>query len=175
MGLADLSNGLVSRDSLRFGRQVRLDDVTFGEGEVLLSKCLCETLLAKWADEDRSITEPGPGTQTTTTPGTDSISTGADTTGTTDAAEQTTREGSHAQPGKYHRLRLVVSSMQASKIADINRGIFMPLAQLVDGGLTFTLTLDVSSTEGITRDLLDSKIKETIRQIGAQIEEEDAQ
>jgi hypothetical protein len=48
----------------------------------------------------------------------------------------------------------------------------MPLSNVVDGGLEFALTLDVTSQEGITQDALENKIKETVRQIGAHISEE---
>ncbi len=50
----------------------------------------------------------------------------------------------------------------------------MPLSNLADGSLTFTLELDVSSTEGIPQATLEHKIKEIIRQIGARVVEEKA-
>jgi hypothetical protein len=46
---------------------------------------------------------------------------------------------------------MMVVTLPASKIADVNRGIFLPLSNLADGGLTFTLELDVTSGEGIPR------------------------
>ena len=51
----------------------------------------------------------------------------------------------------------------------------MPLSHSTDGQLKFTLELDVTSTEGISRDTLETKIKETIRQIGAKIAEEEVE
>ena len=54
----------------------------------------------------------------------------------------------------------------------MNRGILLPLSNVVDGTLEFTLTLDVTSQEGITQDTLENKIKETVRQIGAEVREE---
>lgn len=74
--------------------------------------------------------------------------------------------------GPYHHIRLVVSGIPASRIADVNRGIFIPLSSSVDG-LTFTMEIDVSSEEGISKETLENKIKETIRQIGARVEHEE--
>jgi len=67
--------------------------------------------------------------------------------------------------------RLVVGDVPASKIADVNRGILLPISAVV-GDFTFTLEIDVSAAEGITRATLENKIKETIRQIGARVVEE---
>jgi hypothetical protein len=61
----------------------------------------------------------------------------------------------------------------ASRIADVNRGIFMPLSAASDRPLTITLTLEVHSEEGITPATLENKVKETIRQIGARVEVEE--
>jgi len=38
--------------------------------------------------------------------------------------------------------------------------------------LTFTLEIDVASTDGIDQATLENQIKETIRQIGASVQEE---
>jgi hypothetical protein len=52
-------------------------------------------------------------------------------------------------------------------------GIFLPLSNLADGGLTFTLELDVTSEEGIPPRVLEQTLKETVRQIGARVVEEE--
>jgi hypothetical protein len=75
----------------------------------------------------------------------------------------------------YHRLRLVIADVPASKIADVNRGIFLPLSNLADGGLTFTLEIDVTSAEGIPQRTLAQTIKETVRQIGARVVAEETE
>lgn len=73
--------------------------------------------------------------------------------------------------GKYERVRLVIADIPASRIADVNRGVFLPLSASVDG-MTFTLEIDVRSEEGISKETLENKVKETIRQIGARVVEE---
>jgi len=73
---------------------------------------------------------------------------------------------------KYHLVRLVISGIPAGRIADVNRGILIPLSSAVDR-LTFTMMLDVASEEGISPETLENRIKETIRQIGARVDEEE--
>ncbi len=47
----------------------------------------------------------------------------------------------------------------------------MPLSAAV-GEFNFTLEVDVTSAEGISQSTLENKIKETIRQIGATLQDE---
>jgi hypothetical protein len=70
---------------------------------------------------------------------------------------------------KYQHVRLVVKDIPTGKIADVNRGILMPLSAVV-GEFKFTLEIDISSAEGISHATLEDKVKETIRQIGATLQ-----
>ena len=72
---------------------------------------------------------------------------------------------------RYRNVRLVIADVPASRIADVNRGILMPLIRAV-GDFTFTLEVQVSDEEGISQTTLENTIKETIRQIGARIVDE---
>jgi len=72
---------------------------------------------------------------------------------------------------RFKRVRLVVTGIPASKIADVNRGILIPISRAV-GEFEFAIEVDVSSVEGISRAVLENQIKETIRQIGASLVEE---
>ncbi|MBC8505372.1 MAG: hypothetical protein H8D34_10970 [Chloroflexi bacterium] len=76
-----------------------------------------------------------------------------------------TLEPARPEEGRYQRVRLVISGIPASKIADVNRGILLPFIRAV-GDFEFTLEIDVSSEEGISESTLENQIKETIRQIG---------
>jgi hypothetical protein len=83
------------------------------------------------------------------------------------------QEGEQAEaPVSYKRVRLVIGNVPASRIADVNRGIFMPFSAAADSPLTFTLTIEVESEDGVTPATLENKVKETVRQIGARIVEE---
>jgi hypothetical protein len=59
----------------------------------------------------------------------------------------------------------------ASRIADVNRGILLPLSGTA-GDFTFTLDIDITGEDGLSPATLEHTIKETIRQIGARVVEE---
>ena len=163
LGLADVRAGQVVRESLRYRTALMLSEVTFAPEEVVLTHAQCEALLAQWAAED-AARQP---TLVVTPPD-------------EPAGDKETPVPPVKPPPPipdkdkvFHRVHLVIADIPASKIADINRGVFMPLSNLADGGLTFTLEIDVSSSEGIPQATLEHKIKETVRQIGARVVKEE--
>ena len=66
----------------------------------------------------------------------------------------------------FKHVRLVIAGIPAGNIADVNRGILMPISRAL-GNFKFTLGIDVSGAEGISQATLENQVKETIRQIGA--------
>lgn len=163
LGLAEVRDGQVVRESLRFKSPLAFADVTFAPEEVLLSRAEGEALLAHWVVEDAArqptlvVAPPSEGSSLPTPV----------------VGPVVTLATSGPRPDvTIHRLHLIVTGIPASKIADVNRSIFLPLSNLADGGLTFTLELEVTSTEGIPQPTLEHTIKETIRQIGARIVQE---
>ena len=170
LGLADVVDGEVVRHSLRFYENIALEDVTFAAEEMLIARSQSEQLLAQWAEEDASkvvttgddkISDVGPGEESS-----------QDTDRKTKPEDGP--EGAVTQTeARYTRLRLVISDVAANKIADVNRGVFIPLSNLADDGLTFTMELEVSSSEGIPESVLETKVRETIRQIGAVLKQEE--
>ena len=170
MGLTDIIDGEMVRYSLKFGEDIALGDVTFAAEEMLISRAQCEKLLAQWADEDGSEAVSGDGETTSgeeidVEPPTDAgldLQDGGDVIGPVTPTEP-----------RYKRVHLTISGVAANKIADVNRGIFIPLSNLADDGLTFTLELEVASSEGIPESVLETKVRETIRQIGAVLKEEE--
>ncbi|MBN1920387.1 MAG: ATP-binding protein [Anaerolineae bacterium] len=163
VGLADVRDGQVVRESLRYKTAIMLADVTFAPEEVLVARAQCEALLAQWAAED-AARQP---TLVITPP---------DELGEDEVTVVPPVKPPTPVPGAekaFHRVHLVIADIPASKIADVNRGVFMPLSNLADGGLTFTLELDVTSTEGIPQATLEHKVKETLRQIGARVVKEE--
>jgi hypothetical protein len=160
--------------TLKYEEPIPLDAVDFSSDQRLLTRETSAELQAQSAaDEEPNVGEEGAGEPEaeTVTPGS-GPPIGGDSTGT-DAGEH---EGAGPQPPPetvYHHLRLVIADIPSGKIGDVNRGIFLPLSNRVDGGLRFTLELDVTSAEGIPERTLEQTIKETVRQIGARIEEEE--
>ncbi|MEX2706066.1 MAG: hypothetical protein Q6352_012540, partial [Candidatus Freyrarchaeum guaymaensis] len=57
------------------------------------------------------------------------------------------------------------------KLSDLVRGVFTPLSR--DGAqISLEVKIEAESEQGIRRDTLDLKIKETLKQIGANVLEE---
>lgn len=162
-GLAELRDDGIDPATLRYGEEIPLDAITFEAGIYLVSKERCEAIRAQMAATE----EPETGTKVSPTPGeaevpTPTVDTGAGVPGTGVAIPPVER---------FKRVRLVVSGIPASKIADVNRGILMPISRAV-GDFEFTLEIDVSGAAGLAQATLESQVKETIRQIGATLRDE---
>lgn len=163
-GLADLREGQPAADTLRFRIRVELPAIDQNNETVLL-----RAELAALLDMQRNRqppTQPG-----ITTPGQTSGALpqpGGGVPPDPKPEPKPTPGGERPAETKYQRLHLVVRNVPAGRIADVNRGIFMPLSGVVSN-LTFTLEIDVTSSEGIAQSTIENTIKETIRQIGATI------
>ncbi len=164
-GLVQTENGDILPDTLKYQEDLPLHAIVFQPGFLLLAKPLCERI----RDQQRAEAEAQAGEETTygTTVPTPTSPTDIITPPpAVDTPERTT------QPERYHRIRLVISDIPASKIADVNRGILRPIVGAA-GDFTFTLTIDVTAEDGIDPVVIENQIKETIRQIGGRIEKED--
>ncbi len=182
LGLADVIEGEIVLDTFKFGESPPFDLIDFGPEQVLLSQeksqMIQAALLAAQTKDETGQVEPSPddGDTSTAVSGGDETLGGMGTTGGGTVSIGGPSPGpppSHPAETSYRRVRLVIADIPAGKIGDINRGVFLPLSNRVDGGLTFTLTLDVTSQEGIPERTLEHTIKETVYQIGARIVEEE--
>ncbi|MBN1262538.1 MAG: ATP-binding protein [Anaerolineae bacterium] len=158
-GLAEVREGEIVPDTLRYREEMPLLAVAFEERIYLVSKERSAALQTQMAPEEEVVVTPEP-TGVGVTPVEVEVS--IPSPGETGAAPAVEH---------FKRVRLVVSGIPASKIADVNRGILMPISRAV-GEFTFTLEIGVASEEGISKATLENQIKETIRQIGARIQDE---
>jgi hypothetical protein len=180
LGLADLEGGEVAPDTLKFDEALPFDLIDFGPEQVLVSQEKSAAIRAAQAAAQAEIEiggeEPGGGGDTGIAITGGEITTGGEPTPVdVTPPSPTPPQPTPPQEANYRRVRLVIADIPASKIADVNRGLFLPLSNRADGGLTFTLTLDVHSSEGIPQRTLEHTIKETVRQIGARIVEEETE
>jgi hypothetical protein len=176
-GLALAADGEVRVEQLRFAEVVALGAIAFEPGIYLVSQARCEALreeLRRRLEEEEEERRRRAEEQQTI--GDDDSSSTDDDDDSGDGEETGNGEeednGQDKPPAIYKRLRLVIGDIPASRIADVNRGIFMPLSTASDRPLTFTMTIEVHSEEGVTPATLENKVKETVRQIGARIVEE---
>ncbi|MCB0190758.1 MAG: ATP-binding protein [Anaerolineae bacterium] len=157
-GLTEMTDNKLDPHRLKYGQSISLDAVPFEAGVYLVSPAKAEELLAKLPPP------PPPAGQTAPEPPNDDTSPQPPPTIVTPPPPPTA--------DKYHRVHLVINDIPAGKIADVNRGILLPLSSLVKD-MKFTLEIDVTSEEGISKATLENKIKETIRQIGARLDGEE--
>ncbi len=174
LGLVELRDGEPDPRSLKFGETIPLDAVDFALDQVLLSRERGAALEARIAAEEEEEGQPA-AAGTGAMPGAETTIRGAERVPGRGAVVSGDEAGEGEPPSEaaYHRLRLVIADIPASKIADVNRGVFLPLSNLADGGLTFTLELDITSEDGIPQKTLEQTLKETLRQIGARVVEEE--
>jgi hypothetical protein len=184
-GFATSEAGEISANSLHYQQPIPLSLISFANNCTLISKTKSETMLAEEEERqqqelsrERREQQPSPNL-----PSQDSYQpTFASSPLALPPRIRGERGGAsgrivpspyaEAPPRKYKQIRLVISDIPAGRIADVNRGIFMPLSAAVAGGLKFKLEIDITSSEGISPAILENQIKETIRQIGATIDEE---
>jgi hypothetical protein len=160
LGLAEFQDSEMDPATLKYREDLPLAAISFELGVYLVSRDKCEALLAQRVTAEEEVgAQPekvGPGAVTVTP----QVTGGAPQPGVVTPPEQ-----------RFKHVRLVVADIPASKIADVNRGVLMPISGAV-GDFKFTLEIEVASTEGISQSTLENKIKETIRQIGANLRDE---
>ena len=166
LGIAEMRDGEIDPETLRYDQDVPLLTISFDEGVCLLSSERCQEILAQVTPGEPEIEEEEEEAEENESEGITLVGIGTGGTG-----EQEHVPPVRPQEKRYHRIRLTVADVPASKIADVNRGIFMPLSSAA-GEVKFTMEIDVTSNEGISEATLDNRIKETIHQIGARIVEE---
>lgn len=156
-GLVASQNSEIIPDSLKYKVNMTLDAIPFDGNTLLLTSAQCEAILAQQkAVEDEVIISS-------------SSDDGLPEGPITEYAVRSSTSTKPEEPALYLRIHLEVSDIPASKIADVNRGILLPLNRAV-GDFRFKIEIDVSSAEGISQSTLENQIKETIRQIGAKID-----
>ncbi|MBS1253271.1 MAG: hypothetical protein MAG451_02320 [Anaerolineales bacterium] len=70
---------------------------------------------------------------------------------------------------RVKRLTLRASGISSGRLADLSRGVFLPLSREI-GEFTFTIEVDVSSADGISKRVIEQQVLETLRQLGAQFD-----
>ncbi len=70
------------------------------------------------------------------------------------------------------KLSIRIEGIPSTKIADLNRGVLMPLSREV-GGFEFTMEIDIDKEDGgVSESTIKDKVKETVSQIGAKVTKE---
>lgn len=162
LGLGMMDDGELQPESVRYNIPIGTEEIHFTEDRYLLTKERAEELLAQIQVEPPDTPPPGPGPQP---PGPGS-----------DGGEQPVwpppkkPEVETSEDVKQFAVR--ASGIPTGRIADLNRGVLQPLVREV-GEFTFTVEIDVKSSDGIPRKVIEQQVIETLRQLGAKFEVRD--
>lgn len=144
--------------SVRFGEHLSAFDVQFQEDEYLLSSELAQQLKSEEQDEGYDVEE-----QT------------ADISGDEHLGEDfTDDEGGTLDVPKEERVNKVhikASKIKANKLVELHRGVMQPLIKEA-GDFEFTIEFTVKSSDGIKKKTLEQQVYETLKQLGAEVEDE---
>ncbi len=157
-GLGYIDNNVIDKDTLKFKSNIAPASISLNNGEILVSKTVTTDLLSKLETTD--------------------VTTGMVSKKDNGEYQQTDEEKQKGQEGKQDdikkvkRISIRIEGIPSTKIADLNRGVLMPLSREA-GSFKFNIEIDVGSKDGISEQTIKNKIKETISQIGARITKEE--
>lgn len=151
--------------SVRFVEAITASTVGLDEDELLLPPEMAKGLKAQAAEASPEL--PLGDGETSPPP----VASGADGSGTTGPSPtRGTNEPAVVAQERYERVALRFSGVPVSKIADVNRGVFVPL-KAEAGEFTITVELEVQAPEGVPEKVIEHQVLETLRQLGAKVEQ----
>ncbi len=156
LGIAVYKDEEIDEDTFKFKTNISTGEITFYENEYLVPKDVCQKFkqeLESKEDVDRYTPSE------------------AETERIKDPLRSQS-ERVTAPPQKYRKVILKIEGIPSTKIADLNRGVLMPISQEV-GDFKLKIEIDISDEEGISKSTIEDKVKETIHQIGGKIVDED--
>lgn len=157
----------ISKNTFIFNVRPEKEDITFEENEYLFSKKYCEQITCP---ECHSLLVDGKCPQCETEP-TQKTDTHKIKEKQKKYEEEETKKKEKTEK-KYRKIKLKISDVSSNKILDLSRGVLNPISQDI-GEFNLEIYIDIDDEEGIKETTLENTVKETIKQIGAKIEEEE--
>ena len=156
-GLGYLEDGVIEESSFKFEVNISTNAISLDEGEILIAKKKAEQL-KKQIEEKKEGKEIGEGEEEKREGG--------------DIGK--VERGEDKGQKSYRKISLRIEDIPASSVADINRGVLMPLIREA-GSFNFDIDIEIDSAEGVSERTLKEKVKETISQIGAKLSKENVE
>ncbi|MCK4500398.1 hypothetical protein KAU11_07865, partial [Candidatus Babeliales bacterium] len=156
-GLGYIDNNEIDKDTLKFKYNITTNSISLADSEIIISKTIATDLLSDLEKTDISTGMTG--------------KEGGEEYKPKEDEKQEGREGKKEGEKQFKRISLRIEGVPSTKIADLNRGVLMPLSREA-GSFKFNIEIDVESSDGISEQMIKNKIKETISQIGARITKE---
>jgi len=148
-GLGYITKGDIDKETLKYQSNITTNSISLDEGEVLVSKSIA-LYLAIGVQKGKVEELPK-----------------VKETGTGETEKERGKEGQK----RYTNISLRIEGISSSKIADLSRGVLMPLSREV-GSFNLNMEIDISNSDGVSENTIKTKVKETISQIGAKITKE---
>jgi hypothetical protein len=168
-GMGYIDKEQIDVSSLKFESNIPTTAISFDEGEVLLSKeKVTEAFTRAKEEKERLKRETG---EEETTIRSDVIS---EPSGVLEEVKKDEDSKPKKGPKRYNKISLRIEDIPSSKIADLNRGVLLPLSREV-GGFNFNMEINIEAEDGVSETTLKNKIKETIYQIGAKVTKEEVE
>jgi predicted AAA+ superfamily ATPase len=168
-GIAREEDGEFDPSSLRFEENIGATTIPFEEGAMLITGERAHALREK----QKSSVQPGPGQgQTPTTaspPDAEGEEEKPETEGLEDDGQTEIGTTATTDEETVERFHIRASGLSPAHLIDLSRGVFSPLSQEV-GDLTFTIEVDVSSEDGLSKKMIEQQVMETLQQLGATVE-----
>lgn len=76
------------------------------------------------------------------------------------------------QQEKYKKVMLRIEGISIAKIADLNRGVLLPISREI-GGFKITLEFDITNEDGISKEIIEKTVRDAVTEIGAKIAKEE--
>lgn len=141
----------IDKDTVKFKSNIPTSSISLDDGEILISKSAASDLLA--GIDEVGAQEPGK-------------------IGESQAEYEETEGEEKKGLKRYKKISLRIEGIPSSKIADLNRGVLMPISREI-GGFEFNMEIDINKPEGVSETTIKNKVKETISQIGAKVTKEE--
>jgi hypothetical protein len=144
-------------EDLKFNIAIDKSDISYEDDEYIISSSICKKEKVRQEQEEEGI-EVGTG-----------IETGKEEEQKKDKEEEVEIVTSHIK--RYKNVLIKVKNVSATKLFDFSNGVIKPISNEI-GDFKMTIEIDISSEKGISQSTIETKVKETLMQIGAEIEEE---
>lgn len=174
-GLARQEDGETDPESVKIREPLSRSQVNFREeGWVLITADRAEELQAQVETESDDEEEPEDESTDETSGSEDEQDSTSDDEQQDDEESEDDEPPEEEEEDTVQHLSLRVSGVPTGKINDLNRGVLMPIIRAA-GQFEFTIEFDVESEEGIPEKKIEQQVMETLRQLGAEVERQDAE
>lgn len=155
-GYGMVVEGEIEPETVKIGAPLELSWIGFGEDEVLVEKELAKELTRAAREAEESDTENG------------STEDGEDEDGEDEVSDDGDEEVEETGEERVHRVALRADGISTSDIAAFAKGVLEPLSHSI-GEFQFAVEFDITSDDGIPSRVIETQVRETLRQLDIDI------